>query len=224
MSKLFFKTLVVVATLFSYTSFPPFLLADQPGRGRTGPFEIRFLQFTIDHHFAALRMTELAAGGDLLRTGVISPEDKTSPTPGFSPSPAKATLDDLKSLARRNNRMQREEILTLIGFLRDWYGIEYQPKIRKQTQVLIDALEQAAPGDDFNRAFYQNFSRHHFMLLNPVNRCLTGSELRHFDLRRACTQMWHAQTADIDEMRHELERHFNIVDFQPFDSSNDGME
>jgi hypothetical protein len=126
-------------------------------------------------------MTELATGGDPVRSVVISPDDKASPTPGFSPSPAKATLDDLKSLARRNNRMQREEILTLKGFLRDWYGIDYQPKIRKQTQALIDAVEKAAPSDEFNRSFLENFSRHHFMLLNPVNRCLTGSELRHFE-------------------------------------------
>jgi hypothetical protein len=49
-----------------------------------------------------------------------------------------------------------------------------------------------------------------------VNGCLTGSELRHTDLRRLCTQMWHSQTSDIDEMRHELQRHFGIADYQPF--------
>jgi hypothetical protein len=28
--------------------------------------------------------------------------------------------------------------------------------------------------------------------------------------------MWHSQIADIDMMRHELKKHFNIVDYQPF--------
>jgi hypothetical protein len=30
--------------------------------------------------------------------------------------------------------------------------------------------------------------------------------------------MWHAQTADIDMMRRELERHFGIADYHPFDA------
>lgn len=54
-------------------------LVDEPGRGRTGPFEIRFMQFTIDHHFAALRITELAAGGDPVRSVVVSPRIKLRP-------------------------------------------------------------------------------------------------------------------------------------------------
>jgi uncharacterized protein (DUF305 family) len=34
--------------------------ADQAGRGLVKQIEIPYLQFIIDHHFAALRMTELA--------------------------------------------------------------------------------------------------------------------------------------------------------------------
>lgn len=192
--------------------------ADQPGRGLTGPFEIAFMELAIDHHFAALRITELAAGSDSQREAAISPNEGTAPTPGFASTPAKSTLDDLKSLARRNNRMQREEILTLQRFLHDWYGIGYQPKVRSESQPLIDLLERAQAGNDFNHKFYEVLSRHHFMLLEPLHGCLTGSELQHFDLRRACNQMWHSQTGDIDEMRHELARHFNIVDHQPFDN------
>lgn len=192
------------------------LMADEPGRGLTGAFEVNFMEFTIDHHFAALRMTELAAGTDPQRQASISPDEGTSPTPGFAPTSAKASLDDLKSMARRANRMQREEILTLQTFLSEWYGINYQPKIRPESQILIHILEKAQAGDDFNHAFFETFSRHHFSLLQPVNGCLTGSELRHYDLRRVCSEMWHSQTSDIDEMRHELERHYNIVDYQPF--------
>lgn len=190
--------------------------ADQPGRGLTGPFEVELLQFTIDHHFAALRMTELAAGTDQQRNAALSPREGTSPTPGYAPTAAKASLDDLKSLARRNNRMQREEIMMLQRFLRDWYGIDYQPKVRSENQVMINILERTQPGASFDHAFLETFSRHHYTLMEPVNACMTGSELRHFELRRACSQMWHSQTGDIDEMRHELERRFGIVDYQPF--------
>ena len=191
-------------------------LADSPGRGLTARFEVEFMQMTIDHHFAALRMTELAAGTDLQRDPDISPSEGTAPTPGFAATPAKATLDDLKSMARRNNRMQREEIMTLQGFLRDWYGIQYQPKIRGQSNAMIAILERAQPGASFNHLFYETFSHHHYTLMEPVNGCMTGTDLAHFDLRRECRNMWHSQISDIDMMRHELKKHFNIVDYQPF--------
>lgn len=204
-----------VATVCALT-LPLAAQADEPGRGLTGPFEIEFMQFTIDHHFAALRITELAAGTDLQRNAAISSDEGTSPTPGFAPTQAKASLDDLKSLARRANRAQREEIMMLRQRLREWYGTDHQPRIRGESLVMIQMLERAAPGAAFNHAFYETFSRHHFTLMGPVNACITGSELRHFELRRMCSQMWHEQTSQIDEMRHELAKHFGIVDYQPF--------
>jgi uncharacterized protein (DUF305 family) len=196
------------------------LAASGPGRGVTAQFEIDFMEFTIDHHFAALRMTELAAGTELQRSGdLANPHEGTSPTPGFEPTPAKAGLHDLLSLARRNNRVQREEIRSLQMFLQEWYGIKYEPKIRPENQEMIDILERAAPGDEFHHAFLETFSRHHFTLTQPVNGCLTGTDLEHVDLRRMCMQMWHSQMADIDEMRNELARHLSIVDYKPFNGS-----
>src|SRR4051812_11585337 len=136
--------------------------ATGPGQGLTARFEVEFMQMAIDHHFGALRITELAAGSDIQRSPDISPSEGTAPTPGFGATPAKATLDDLKSMARRNNRMQREEILTMQGFLREWYGVQYQPKITAEMRSMIDILERAQPGADFNHAFYEVFSRHHY--------------------------------------------------------------
>jgi len=52
--------------------------------------------------------------------------------------------------------------------------------------------------------------------MEPVNGCMTGSDLMHHELRRECRSMWHSQIADIDMMRHELKKHFGIVDYQPF--------
>lgn len=109
-------------------------MADAPGQGLSARFEVEFMQLAIDHHFSALRMTELAAGTDLQRNPELSASEGTSPTPGYVASPAKSTLDDLKSMARRNNRMQREEILTMQRYLRDWYGVQYQPRVEKTTR------------------------------------------------------------------------------------------
>jgi uncharacterized protein (DUF305 family) len=190
--------------------------ADAPGQGQTARYEISFMQMAIDHHFAALRMTELAAGTDVQRDAALSASEGTSPTPGFPATVAKGTLDDLKSLARRNNRMQREEIMTMQGQLRDWYGIHYQPHVRPDNAVQIAILERAQPGDDFNHAFYEVFGRHHYTLMEPVNGCMTGIDLSHETLRHECEQMWHSQMSDIETMRMALRAHFGIVDYQPF--------
>ncbi len=187
-----------------------------PGRGLTRDFEIEFMEFTIDHHFTALRMTELAAGTAPQRMAAISPSEGVAQTPGYSPTQAKASLEDLKSLARRNNRLQREEISSLQMYLRDWYGINYQPKPSRTGDDELDALEAAPRGDAFDKEFYETFSHHHFSLLEPLNRCITGAELLHPDLRSLCNQMWHSQTADITTMRRDLARHYGIVDYQPF--------
>lgn len=191
-------------------------VSQAPGVGLTAGYEIEFMQLAIDHHYTALRATELAAGTDTQRNGEISPMEGTSPTPGFAATPAKATLDDLKSLARRNNRMQREEIMTLKTFLREWYGIDYQPRVRPDGRKMLALLDQAKPGADFNHVFLEVLSRHHYTLMEPVNGCITGSDLRHEALRRECSSMWHSQTADIQMMREELHKHFGIADYQPF--------
>lgn len=194
----------------------PSAVTAEPGRGATGRFEVRLMQFIIDHHFTALRATELAAGTDPSRNGQLQPNEGTSPTPGYQASRPKATLDEIKSIARAENRMQREQIMELQRYLRDWYGIAYEPRIRYDGRQLITTLEQAQPGASFDRAFLEQFSRHHYSLLEPVSACITGVDRRHDALTRLCTQMWHAQTSGIDEMRELLETRFGITDFQPF--------
>jgi len=194
----------------------PAARADGPGAGITADFEVEFLRMTIDHHYSALRITELAAGTDPQRNGQITSAEGTSPTPGFAATPAKATLDDLKSLARRNNRMQREEIMTLQAMLKDWYGIDHQPRLRADGRQMIALLEQAPAGAGFNHLFLEVFSRHHYTMLEPASACVTGSDLAHEALRRECRSMWMSQTADIEMMREELKKHFGIPDYQPF--------
>lgn len=191
------------------------LAAEEPGRGPTGPFEIQYLKSISNHHLSALRMTELAAGTDTTRDPAISPAEGTSPTPDEAPVQAKAASEELKSLARRNNRMQREEILTALGFLRDWYGIEYQPRIDRRSQAQIALLEQAPPGAEFDHLFMEVLSRHHFLALRPSVECQAARDLEHNALQRYCSGIVHAQIKDITDMREMLCRDFSICDYQP---------
>jgi len=204
-----------VLLTFGVLIAPHSVTADEPGRGLTASFEVNYLKFTIDHHFAALRMTELAAGTDATRDSAITPSEGTSSTPGFEQTLAKATLDEMKSMARRNNRMQREEILTAQRFLREWYGIEYQPRLSEVNRARIEILEQAQPGDQFNHLFLELFSRHHFIITVRSVKCLTSSELTHDDLERYCRGILEGQLNDIADMRTLLCRNYNICDYQP---------
>ena len=206
---------LAIATIAGALGSGVVLMADEPGRGRTASFEVSYLRFIIDHHFSALRMTELAAGTDVTREAKIDPHEGTSPSPGFEDTPAKATLEDILSMARGANRMQREEILRAQMFLREWYGQEYMPRLRPSGRVLIGLLEKAAPGREFDRVFLQAFSRHHYEALHPSLDCQVSRELRHDDLERYCAGIVHAQVSEITDMRKLLCREFGICDFIP---------
>lgn len=191
-------------------------LADQLGRRLTGPFEIELMRLSIDHHFTAMRMTELPPGTDPKRDTAIPPTEGTAPARGFGATQIDASSRGLRSLMRRDNRMQREEIATLQTCLRERCSVTYEPQLWPDGAELIRRLAQSGRGDAFDHVFLETFHRHHRTLLRPLDGCLTGSDPAHHDLRRLCSQMWHGQTADIKEMRQELERHFAIADYRPF--------
>ncbi|WP_136415824.1 DUF305 domain-containing protein [Herbaspirillum sp. ST 5-3] len=190
--------------------------ADSPGRGITAQFEKDYLTFIINHHFSALRMTELAAGTDLQREAAIdNPQEGTSPTPDTSATPAKATSDEIKSMARQANRMQREEIATAQRFLREWYGINSTPQLLPEGQQQIQLLEQTAAGEQFNHVFLEVFSSHHYRALAPSQDCRVKADLKHDSLIHYCEGIVENQTRGINEMRKQLCDKFNICDFQP---------
>lgn len=168
-------------------------IADTPGRGRTSAFEINYLRFIINHHFSALRMSELAAGTDQVRDAAMSANEGTAPTEGFPSTPSKSRLDGIKSMARMANRMQREEITMAQEMLREWYSTEHRPVVTPEGQRLIDAVEAAPSGRAFDQAFLMNFSRHHYMAMQPSLDCQVHRELEHDKLDRYCRGIVHAQ-------------------------------
>ena len=211
-----FRCLLALALVFgALATMPTPGRADEPGRGLTARSEVAYLKFAIEHHFSALRMTELAAGTDAARNAEMSPAEGTSPTPGTQHTPAKAHLEELKSLARRNNRAQREEILTAQRFLKQWYNIDYEPRLSPEGRRAIEILERTPAGREFDVDFMEILSRHHFVIAQRSLECLVSSELRHDDLKRYCRGILEAQVLDIEEMRHLLCREYHICDYQP---------
>ena len=88
--------------------------------------EVQYLTFTIDHHYSALRITELAAG-----TAAVGSSSNYAGSPNVFPStPAKATNQVALSVATMANMGQRMEIIEAQGFLQTYYGIEYTPSLQ----------------------------------------------------------------------------------------------
>lgn len=210
------KTLGLGVALSALTLLPPSVSADSAGRGATAQFEREYLTFIINHHFSALRMSELAAGTDAQRDATVNnPQEGTSPTPGTDATQAKATDEEIKSMAREANRMQREEIAKAQRFLRDWYGVNVTPQATPEGQQAIQTLEQASTGEQFNRTFLQVFSSHHYRALPPSLDCQVKSDLEHDELLRYCENIVVTQKNQINDMRDHLCKDFNICDFQP---------
>jgi uncharacterized protein (DUF305 family) len=188
-----------------------------PGAGRTAGFEKNYLTFIIDHHFSALRMTELAAGTDTVRgPNINDPREGTAPTPNFGETPAKASSEEIKSMARMANRTQREEIAKAQRFLLKWYGVAHVPQISPSGQRQIQALTYESPGAKFDRAFLANFSNHHYLALGPSQDCRVKFDLKHEELKHYCEGIVQAQTRQINDMRGQLCERFRVCDYQPY--------
>ena len=188
--------------------------AAEPGRGATAAPERSYLTTIIDHHFAAMRMTELAAGTLMDVTGEITDADRVRPTPGFDATEPRARLDQIKEIARRNNRVQREEILAAQRLLRDWHGVEHRPHVPEAARADIERLE-TLHGEAFDRDFLPTFSQHHYTATTMSVDCLVGREIRHDELRRFCKSIVDSQLSDIDLMRHLASRNYGMDDIQP---------
>jgi uncharacterized protein (DUF305 family) len=190
--------------------------ADGPGRGATATFEKGYLVFIIDHHFSALRMTELAAGTDTQRNAEINnPNEGTAPSPGFAATVAKASDEQIRSMARQANRTQREEIMKAQRMLRDWYGMQHEPQLNADGQRMISMLESTPAGSQFNPIFLRMFSNHHLSALAPSVHCEVKSDISHVGLQRYCEDIVITQTNGINDMREMLCKKYGDCGFVP---------
>lgn len=203
-----------IVSVCTLAAFPAY--ADAPGRGATAQFEKDYLIFIINHHYSALRITELAAGTDVQRDPPVNnPQEGTAPTPDYPATPAKASSEQIKSMSRMANRMQREEIVKAQRFLKDWYGVNHTPQLTPEGQQKIQVLTQTGAGTQFDHTFLENFSNHHYRALAPSQDCRVKSDLKHPELKHYCEGIVEAQTRSINDMRNQLCMRFNNCDFQP---------
>jgi hypothetical protein len=166
--------------------------------------EVQYLTFTIDHHYSALRITELAAG-----TAAVGSSSNYAGSPNiFLPTPAKATDPVALQIAIMANKGQRREIVEAQGFLQTYYGITYEPSLQPYLAPVVSFVEQTAAGDPFNIAFLEDFSGHHATLVPPSQQCTAMAT--HADVQAYCSGIVANQTMQITQMRTELSKVYGI--------------
>lgn len=214
--KLLSAALGLAATLAASLGATATAAEQERAGGPVASFEQHYLKFVIDHHFGALRMAELAAGTGLHRSAAILPGEGTAPTPDTRATAGKAGLAEIRSIGRRDNRVQREEILAAQRMLMKWYKISYTPRLSPSARDMILLLERSAAGAEFDKAFLRHMSHHHYQVLGPSLQCVVGASLAHQELHRYCTGIVQGQALEIDEMRHLLCERYSECRYQPF--------
>lgn len=207
------RSIAAVIGLSAFAAAPAW--SDNPGRGLTGPYEARYLQWIADHHYAELRITELAAGTDPTRDAEITPAEGTAPTPDKSAVEPKAASEMIQSMSRKGNRVSREEILTALTWLREWYGVEHTPALNAFTSSQVALLENAEVGESFDQLFLETLARHHYVAIAPSARCEVASELEHHKLQRYCAGIVHTMIREIKDAREMLCLEHEVCDYQP---------
>lgn len=167
--------------------------------------EVSYLTFTVDHHYSALRMTELAAG-----TATVGSSSNYAGSPNVFPStPAKATDPVALNVAVMANMGQRQEIIEAQGFLQSYYGISYTPSLEPYLAPPVAFVDQAVAGDPFNIAFLEAFSGHHATLIPSSQECTAAAA--HAAVQAYCAGIVASQTRQIGELRGELATAYGIT-------------
>lgn len=148
----------------------PLLNAAAPDRG-TARFEIKFLQDMIDHHVMAVETAELCV--------------------------ARAVHEELRQLCEEIIAAQSAEIEQMQRWLRQWYGISYQPQMKPGDQREVERLASLS-GAEFEIAFMEMMIKHHEKAIKEARRCL--AKAAHPELREMCEDIIATQSAEIAQM------------------------
>ena len=132
--------------------------------------EIRYMKFTIDHHAMGVQMAQMCQ--------------------------EKAVSGDLKDLCARIEEVQSQEIVQLQGYLKEWYGIDYQPQMSQGDQRQMERLERLSWAA-FDIAISRMFIRHHEQIIRVSVRA--HDRFIHPELKEFAHQVINAQSREIGE-------------------------
>ncbi len=161
------------------SSLPSFTLTPNQPSAR---FDVRFLQETIGHHMMAVDMARLSV--------------------------EKAINPDLRDLSQNIITTQNQEIETMQSWLKDWYGLSYEPEMASGDRRMLDRMANLN-GADFEIDFMQEMTNHHKTMLSDAVPCV--SRAGHSELSDLCQNIAKSQSSEIDQMQTWLSERYGIT-------------
>lgn len=146
-------------------------------------FEINFLKQMIDHHFGAIKMSELCKG--------------------------RTVHAELQAMCDNVIAMQSAEIEKMRGWLRSWYGQDEEPSLTGQARRDVERLSRLT-GAEFEKAYMITLIEHHAMALMMGADCL--QEAYHPEMLNMCAEMVAMQGDEIVQLRLWLMQWYGIND------------
>jgi uncharacterized protein (DUF305 family) len=146
-------------------------------------FEINFLEQMIDHHYGAIKMSELCDG--------------------------RTVHADLKAMCDMIKTAQAAEIREMQAWLKNWYGWTHEPRLDSKTQKQIEELSRLT-GAEFEIAYMTMMIKHHSMAAMMAVDCL--NQAYHPDMLNMCAKMLCDQGNEIAQLRLWLMQWYGIND------------
>jgi uncharacterized protein (DUF305 family) len=150
--------------------------ADGPAPGKnTARYEIDFLTGMIDHHAMAVMTAELCTD--------------------------RAVHEELRTMCEEIIATQSQEIELMRSWLQDWYGIAYEPQMKRGHHKQIARMAQLT-GAEFEMEFMMMMIRHHEGAIREGSKCIDRAY--HPELIELCENIVQAQAEEIAVMEDWL--------------------
>lgn len=144
-------------------------------------YEIRFMENMIDHHMMAVRMAQVCEQN--------------------------ATHEELRDLCAQIEASQSQEIAQMQSWLRQWYGITYEPRMTPGMERQIEKLASLG-GAEFEIEFMQMMIEHHEKAVREGERCVERAY--HPELIQLCQNIVQTQTEEIQTMQTWLSEWYGV--------------
>lgn len=142
-------------------------------------YEIQFMREMIAHHHMAVMTSQLCVEREDIRP-------------------------ELRQLCREIIVAQQREIAAMQSWLRQWYGVDYQPHEDMDHEEMSRMLAEmrAMSAAEFERFFLEDMIVHHAGALQPARQC--QGKAFHDELASLCRDIVRVQVAEIELMRQWL--------------------
>ncbi len=146
-------------------------------------FEINFLTMMIDHHYGAVKMSELCDG--------------------------RTVHAELQTMCEQIKTSQTQEIATMQSWLQSWYGITHQPMLDRKMERQLQYLATLT-GAAFEKAYMAMMIPHHSMAARMSIESL--NQAYHPELLNMNAMTLASQGDEIAQMRIWLQQWYGIND------------